>query len=158
MCEKTVVSAPLCPTGYTYNVNTQTCTLVETSIANCLKHFSTLTGVTRGVTRGSDNVIFFLTQTPSQVKCLAEQSQWCAFSGSSLQTQSLPLQTGQQLYNNGSPYTATESFLIEDINNVQKIVVKGGCRGAIIPNTAAVVNINLGIIQTITLLTSLPNC
>jgi hypothetical protein len=70
----------------------------------------------------------------------------------------LPLQTGQQLYSNGYPYTATGSILIEDINNVQKIVVLSGCRGAIIPNTAAVVYMNLGIIQTITLLTSLPNC
>jgi Leucine-rich repeat (LRR) protein len=35
MCEKTTDSADLCPSGYTYDIEAGTCTLVETSEANC---------------------------------------------------------------------------------------------------------------------------
>jgi hypothetical protein len=157
-CEKETQTANLCPTGYTYNSITKTCTLVETSPANCLVTFRTHIGVTPGTTTGIENIINFLTQSPSQLKCLVEQSKWCASSSSNLQTQGLPLQIGQQLYSNNNPYTATGSILVEDINNIQTLEVIGGCGGATLPTTTSVVTVNLGVIQTISLLTSLPNC
>lgn len=155
MCERTVLSGNLCPNGYTYNEENQTCTLTTTTVADCFVNVSFITALSEGSSTSSTS---FLSKTPSEVKCIMENSDGCSFSNTQLEVVELPLQVGQQLFFASAPSPLTGTVYLGDVNNVQQASIIGGCGGVILPTTSVAVTLNSGVVQTITPFNSLPNC
>jgi hypothetical protein len=155
MCEKVVVSGSLCPSGYIYDEQNQTCTLLTTTLADCSVNLNFITGLSEGSSLVTTS---FLDKTTQEIKCIMQNSEAKAITNTSFEINSLPLQVGQQLYFGLSPITLTGIVYASDINGIQNATVIGGGGGISLPSTSVAVTLNLGVVQSITLFSNLSPC
>lgn len=148
LCERQVVSVPLCPTGYTYNQELQQCIQITTEPADCetFTFISGLIGITPGASTGTGNIVLFGDKTTQEVKCLVEGSSACATSSRSFFVNSLPLFIGQQTYIQSRGYVPSN---ISDHLIVNYSLV-GGCVGLGTSSSTQIIKIVSGIITEIT--------
>lgn len=144
-CEKTTISDTICPNGYIYNQEEQTCTLVSTVPADCEDYLRYSAII--GTSDTSPAEIFDIDLTISEVKCAADDSNYCAFVGRSIYIESLPFTIGQQVYSlNGGIYLPNNynGYYIVDI-----VSIIGGCGGAVVDNDTKILKVVGGLITEI---------
>lgn len=145
-CEKTVVSAPLCPEGYIYNELLQTCILTTVEPANCTE-FIEVSNAIIGASLTSPVSPFSISLNINQVKCQAEDSNYCFSISRNFYVESVSYAIGQQTFelSGGLYYPSTYS----GYHIVAIIGIIGGCGGAIVDNNTKILKIESGIITEI---------
>lgn len=142
LCEKTVISGTICPENYIYNPETQTCTLSTTTPADCEEYILINSIIGASATNPFDNFDDVL--TINQVKCTAENSNYCFVRYQSFYVLETPLTIGQQTYNlSGGIYIPSD---YDGYRIVGHLGVIGGCGGLTVDSNTQIIKLVDGVV------------
>jgi len=150
MCEKVTVSGTICPNGYEYDMETQTCTVTTQTPANCDDLPRTQLPLVKGCSDApGDPFIDISGMTPADAKCVYLENTF-GLQSISVYINTEPLYVGQPLYISLS----TGNTLLTDFEGTCVVYFSNP------PTNSAekILTVSAGHITSVTNITSLPTC
>lgn len=152
LCERNVVSLPICPSGYIYNELTQTCTLATVEPADCDDAPRAYANLTSAVSDISEVYIDITGMSPSVAKCTCLTYTFGHQGTGIFYTSSPTFYVGQTLYQ------STTGSTVASLNGTYLDWIGDSTPGMPAPSENTIITISGGVVTAVLPFSTLPTC